>query len=481
MPEFPKFGQEQYDASRTSGCSDETCNVNFIVNRPIVDSGGDGGGCCDCPPGPQGPPGPPGAKGDPGDGGICPKVYAGPLLPPDGPGIDEQAFEDLMESRGYIVQLKIAVGGLPNQVGRYSQAEINADVYTYPNSEIQYVQSADGQLSAGLSSNEDEFWPFAYETIGPTGIKYYNHTPSFGQFLEMCGLRDHANRNHYKTGNNRLDIPSLLNCENAPNSPGQGLIPRIYTFVSRNSSASGGSNGPYYLQEFKNTVSGIMNGSIRSENFQSDNPATLTNLGHEIVKSDGTVGVAYDCEDCIQGPPDSNRLTDSADLNNCDVFIDTENGVMYSRDETGDWPSGAPRFNPNGIPLRAPFPDQELPLPPPRTKKETELIQITGNTRVTSNADPNLQNIWSYNYSIVEFNPSTLQYNVLRPGNPGTFAYNSCEVLRDKDGIGQDQFINFPNNTIEMLPIRTGIVVVAKKDGQHYIFSVPNAYKAGCE
>jgi len=477
MTNFPKFGQEDFDKLKLQSCADDSCDVNFIVSRPVVSSGGDGG-CCDCPPGPPGPPGPRGAKGDPGDGGPCPKVYAGPLLPPDGPGIDEQAFQDLMESRGYIVQLSI-VGG------NYSQAEIDADVFTYPNSEIQYVQSSDGTLSGGLQSNEEEFWPFAYETIGANGIGYYNHTPTFGQFLEMCGLRDSTGtteqrRNFYKTGNNRLQIPSLINCVNAPTVPAQGLVPRTYTFVSRNSSAIGGSNGPYYLEQFKNTVNGIINGTIRSDDFQGDNPAILTNLGHQIVKSDGTVGVAYDCQDCIQGPPDSNILDNSGNLNDCDVFIDTQNGVMYSRDEAGDWPSGAPRFNPNGIPLRVPFPDQELPLPPPRIRKETVLIRITNSTRVITNPDPNLQNIWVYTYEIVDFNPSTLEYNLLRPGNPGTFAYNSCEVLRDKDGIGQDQFINFPNNTIEMLPIRNGIVVVAKKDGQHYIFSVPNAYKAGC-
>lgn len=486
MPEFPKFGQQESQQAIKSGCSDEACNINYIISRPGVSSGGDGG-CCDCPPGPQGPPGPPGPKGAPGDGGVCPKVYAGPLLPPAA-GIDEQAFQDLLGTRGYIVQLRLAVNAAPNQVGRYSQAEVDADVFTYPNSEIQYVDSSNGALSGGLPSNEEEFWPFAYETIGPTGIKYYNHTPTFGQFLEMCGLRDattgtpEQKRNFYTTGNNRAQIPSLLNCENAPaNSQEPNLQPRIYTFISRSASASGGSNGPYYLEEFKNTVTGITNGTIRSDTFQGEERATLTNLGHSIIKTDGTIGVAYDCEECIQGPPDSNRLTNSADVNECDVFVDTQNGVVYSRDEDGDWPSGAARFNPNGIPLRAPFPDRELPLPPPKKAKETELIRIISSVRVTTNPDPNLQNIWFYNYEIVKFNPQNLGYTTLRPANPGSFAYNSCEVLRDKDGIGLDQFINFPNNTIEMLPIRNGIVVVAKKDGQHLIFSVPNAYKAGCE
>lgn len=477
MPEFPKFGQEQYDLSNSAGCADQSCNINYIINRPVV-TVSDGGGCCDCPPGPQGPPGPPGARGEAGESS-CPNFYAGPLLPEETP-IDEQAFQDLLESKGYIVQLNTGDG-------LYTQAEVDADIVTYPDGEISYIRSATGQIGTGLTSNTEDLYPMAYETIGANGVSYYNHTPTFGQFLEMCGLRDgtgttEQRKNFYKTGNNRQQIPSLLNCNNAPsgsNAP-VGVVSRVYTFVSRDSSATSGVNGPYLLEQFKNNVQGIMDGTVRSDTFQTDNPASLTNLGHQIVKEDGSIGVAYDCEDCIQGPPDSNRLETLDNLGSCDYFVDTENGVLYTRD--GNWPTNAPKFNENGIPLRR-KPDIELPPPTPRSIGGV-LLKITTNTEfdVPENPSPKAFR-WKYAFDIVRFNPANDSFTVVRSSTPNEYALNGCEVFNDLDGIGSGQFVNFPNapTQFEMLPIRTGTIVLAKKESGKYIFSIPNAYKAGCE
>jgi hypothetical protein len=474
MPEFPKFTAEDYEQSRRVGCSDDSCNINYIINRPGVSTSGGGGGdgCCDCPPGPQGPPGPAGPRGDSGSTG-CSNVYAGPLLSSNNAGIDEQAFQDLLGSKGYIVQLNV-VGG------NYSVAEIDADVVTYPNGDISFL-NINGTIGSGQTSNEQTFYPIAYQTIGPTGISYYNHTPSFEQFLEMCGLRDtngttEERKNFYKTGNNRQQIPSLLNCNNAPS----GTPSRIYTFISKEGAAMGGVNGPYYLSQFKDTVSGIIDGTIRSDTYSSDNPATVSNLGHEIIKSDGSIGVAYDCVDCIQGPPDANILSTISGLTSCDVFVDTENGVMYTRDPE-DWPSGSPRFNQNGIPLRRQPSFPEIP-PPPAVRNtpqdNTFFARITASSPVGATPP-----FFKWTYTFEEVFPNTSNgFTTTTSGMTGT-AINGCEILNDIEGIGLGIFDNFPAGSFEMLPIRTGVVVLMQKNKnpETYAFSIPNAYKARCQ
>jgi hypothetical protein len=477
MPEFPKFTAEDYEQSRRVGCSDDSCNINYIINRPGVSTSGGGGGsgdgCCDCPPGPQGPPGPAGPRGDSGSTG-CSNVYAGPLVSSSTTGIDEQAFQDLLGSKGYIVRLSV-VGG------NYSVAEIDADVVTYPNGDISFL-NINGTIGSGQISNEDTFYPIAYQTVGPTGISYYNHTPSFQQFLEMCGLRDAASKDpsystpaELYTVGYRNDIPSLLNCVNAqvPNN-------RPYTFISKEGAAMGGVNGPYYPTQFKNTVSGIVSGTIRSDTYSSDNPATVSNLGHEIIKSDGSIGVAYDCIDCIQGPPDANILSTISGLTSCDVFVDTENGVMYTRDDQ-DWPSGSPRFNQNGIPLRRQPSFPEIP-PPPAVRNppvdNTFFARITGSTGV--GATPPFFK-WTYQFEQVFPNTSN-GFTTTTSGITGT-AINGSEILNDIEGIGDGIFDNFPAGSFEMLPIRTGVVVLMQKNKnpETYAFSIPNAYKARCE
>jgi hypothetical protein len=474
MPEFPVFGSNEFNETRRSGCADDSCNINYIINRQTTTSGSGSDSCCDCPPGPQGPPGPKGETGTSGSTG-CSNVYAGPLLPANTGPIDEQAFQDLLSNKGYIVKLEVT-GGL------YNQVEVDADVTTYPGGNIQFVNSSNGTLFAGNTSNETDFYPFAYETVSAvTGISYYNHTPTFGQFLEMCGLRDSAigtaddRKNFYKVSN-RSSIPSLLKCNNDP-IPSRA---RLYTFISKDSSVTGGVNGPYHLTAFSDTVTGVINGSIRSSTYSSDNPVPLTNLGHQIVKSDGTVGVAYSCEDCIQGPSTSNRLTDVNALGSCDVFVDTENGVMYTRDETGDWPSGAPRFNENGIPFRRQPQIPEIPSPPPKNPKVdyTFMARITGSTPVAG-APPFFK--WTYTFEAV-FPATNGTFITTVPSVTGS-AMNGAEVNNDLNGIGLGLFDAFPAGSFEMLPIRTGTIVMMQKEPtiSTYAFSIPNAYKARCE
>ena len=475
-PQFPTFGSDQFEASKKSGCASDACDVNFIINKPSTPIYTDNGDCgCDCPPGPQGPPGPRGANGASGDG-ACGNFYGGPLVPENTGLIDERSFAELLDYRGYIV----ALSTINNT---YDQDEIDADITTYYNGNIGYISFVTG-LPFGATlppfSDEQDFYPLAYETIGENGVSYYNHTPSFRQFLEMCGKRDSAvtggNSQYYMTGNNRNQIPSLLNPRVAisPN------LPRIYTFISNDSSVTSGASGPYKLSAFKSMVAGVVGDSIFGSApdpaalgaVKADNPTPITNLGHQIAKEDGTIGVAYDCDDCIQ-THESNHIPDAGSLTNCDKFIDTENGVLYNRDPTGDWDNGNPKFNENGIPLRRQPKIPEIPQGKQR-KEEFILATIISSIGIATTAPFHR---WKYTFQKTTFVDGLF---VTQGTTYAEFAYNGAEAKDDIEGIGEGLFDGFTGST-EMLPIRNGTVVHMKKQGVAYVFSMPNAYKVRCE
>ena len=98
---FPKFTLNDFNSAKIEGCSNDNCDVAFIVSK-AVSSGGNG--CCDCPPGPSGPPGPAGPPGPSGDSS-CVKVFAGPLFPDPEEEIDPVSFESLLNTKGYMVRL----------------------------------------------------------------------------------------------------------------------------------------------------------------------------------------------------------------------------------------------------------------------------------------------------------------------------------------------------------------------------------------
>jgi hypothetical protein len=464
-PQFPTFGSDQFEASKKPGCASDACDVNFIINKPSTPTYGNTGDCCcDCPPGPQGPPGPPGPTGS--SESICGNTFAGPLLPPNEDDIDQKAFDNLISFKGYIVALR-------TQDGTYDINNMDASVTTDISATQAYINPANGTMSGNPNiSGEKDLYPIAYRTISQVdpSITYDNYNPTFEQFIRMCGVRDRSNEDFYLTGTNRRTIPTLLNPQN------NSRISRTFTFISNDSSVVGSANGPYNLGQFKETASGVVDGTVTHSQISADNPKIRTDLGLQITTNDG-IGVAYECEDCIQAP-EENKLTDLATIGSCDSFIDTENGVLYTRDKTGEpptgtsnWPSGIPRFNANGIPLRR---EPNIPEQFFRRKEEFILATIVSSTPIFPTAP---FHSWKYTFRKTTFVDGL--FIALEPLYE-EFAYNGAEAMNDIEGIGEGLFDGFTGSA-EMLPIRNGTVVHMKKQGEAYIFSMPNAYKVRCE
>ena len=269
----------------------------------------------------------------------------------------------------------------------------------------------------------------------------------------------------------RADIPSLLTSD--------GYNDGVYTFISKDKSVIDSANGPYQLKKFKDLTQGIVDGVIRSDEFKSENPTSFTNLGEKIINSGGDIGVDYDCEDCIN-VAEENRLTDIADVGDCDIFVDTENGVMYTRD--GNWPdSSTPKFKENGIPLRRTpvIPEPEV-YPAEKPNTFTAIILSSEPYPIPTASAPHFK--WRYRFNEVTFNDTQKKFipKASETDYVNSWAYNGAENNGDLNGIGNGLFDNFPTGSFEMLPIRPNTVVTMIFDAGKYIFSMPNAYKAGC-
>jgi len=465
---FPKFTLNDFNSAKIEGCSNDNCDVAFIVSK-AVSSGGNG--CCDCPPGPSGPPGPAGPPGPSGDSS-CVKVFAGPLFPDPEEEIDPVSFESLLNTKGYMVRLNANYDA--EEEGE--SAAFDASIITSGPGNQGYINPSTGAITAGDNPNESGngfIYPLDKVTTSSTGNDYYSSTVSFRDFLELKSTKDstpQASKNYLEA--DKTQIPSLLT--------GDGYNTGNYTFISKDKSAIDSVNGPYRLKKFKDLASGIVGGSIRSDEFKSDNPVSLTNLGEKIINSGGEIGADYGCEDCIN-VEEQNRLTDIQDVGDCDVFVDTENGVMYTRD--GNWPdSSTPKFKQNGIPLRRTpvIPDPEI-YPAPKPKVFAAIIKSSEPFPNPTAPSPYYK--WRYRFNEVTFNSTTNSFveKTTETSYNNSWSYNGAENNNDVYGIGRnDMFGSLPVGSLELLPIRVGTVVTMTFDAGKYIFCVPNAYKTGC-
>lgn len=471
MSQFPKFTKADFLAAQVQNCSEEFCDVSFIVSGPPASSGG---GCCDCPPGPPGPPGPAGPPGEAGDAS-CFKVYAGPLFPDSGQGVDPLAFEELKQKKGYIVRLNLGTQG-------YSQSYDASVVVNGPsgNGYISLSGANAGTINGSSQISENGIiYPLA---IQKSFGEYYNYSSinTFEDFLKAkAGQEGKVDLDYYTKQENVNKIPDLLN-----NASTGGL----YTFISNDNSVKESPNGPYNLTAFKDLVTGITDGSIKADGIKSDNPPSLTNLGRLIKKADGSIGADYDCEDCIKPKEGEYVLASDTELGPCDVFVDTENGVLYERDPTnwGEDGDGGPRFKEHGIPLRRQPVIPEIPPPPEET---TFLAIITGNTPFNQTLTPALPAPyyrWLYSFKPATFDTVSTSptFNKFIASSSTKYdnvkAWNGAENNNILEAIGEGMFANFNSSQFEMLPIRTGTVVTIKFAAGKYIFTIPNAYKAGC-
>lgn len=444
-------------------CDDTPCGASVVVSEnPCPECCGGGGGGEPGPPGPQGP------KGDPGEPGSasCPKIFAGPLLADPEEPIDPMAFEALLNQTGYIVRLQLGTGSSYD-----TQQSLPADISVSGPGEQGYIPasgaSAGTILGTAIVSNTVSgiLYPIAIKTDF-NGIPNYTNINTFRDFIKARGNDLQLNSDYYLTGDNRYLIPSFLN-----------QIPNNYTFISNDRSVTESANGPYNLKAFKDLTNGIIGskdpqtgvitpGTIRYTNMDVVNPPSVTNLGKKIINEEGEVGVSYNCETCIQPIGEQYKLNSAEDAAACDFFVDTENGVLYSKDD--DDPT---KFRENGIPLRRTPQIPELPnvSPPPKDLVGKIIAAI-----------PMQDFTYKWQYFVQLGAQWDTESNQFVATGATVTAYNGAENNGDLQGIGTGQFSGFGNiDDIKMLPIANNIVVPISKVGSVYMFSLSNAYQ-GC-